>query len=179
MISRFATTRSQPGKGHCASPPFTVPAEVYALWQATAKRGAAARATWTAALGKAKPKLREEFLRVTSGTLPKALPKAIRAVKASAIANPQEIATRKAGVGHRHRQQLGFGFIAQSLQHDTGGGGGRGDVGPADIREDHLVAAFGMGGACKGKGHRGGQKGGFHFGHVDSLGLALAVFFVD
>ncbi len=79
------------------SPPFTVPAEVYALWQATAKRGAAARATWTAALGKAKPKLREEFLRVTSGTLPKALPKAIRAVKAAAIANPQEIATRKAG----------------------------------------------------------------------------------
>ena len=79
------------------SAPFTIPDEVYALWKKTGERGAAARAAWNERLGKAKPKLREEFQRVISGTLPKGLAKAIRGVKAAAIANPQEVATRKAG----------------------------------------------------------------------------------
>ncbi|MCZ8185292.1 MAG: transketolase [Beijerinckiaceae bacterium] len=77
--------------------PFVVPDEVYALWKATGTRGAAAHAAWKERLGKAKPKAREEFLRVTSGALPKALAKAIRQVKAAALASPQEMATRKAG----------------------------------------------------------------------------------
>ncbi|WP_284177666.1 transketolase [Rhabdaerophilum sp. SD176] len=77
--------------------PFIVPDEVYALWKETGKRGAAAHAAWKERLGKAKPKAREEFLRVTAGALPKTLGKAIRQVKAAALANPQEMATRKAG----------------------------------------------------------------------------------
>ncbi|HRE22494.1 MAG TPA: transketolase [Rhabdaerophilum sp.] len=79
------------------SAPFTIPAEVYDLWKATGTRGGKAHAEWNERLGKAKPKLREEFQRVTSGTLPKGLAKAIRGVKANAVANPQEVATRKAG----------------------------------------------------------------------------------
>ncbi len=78
-------------------PPFVIPDEVYTLWQETGRRGAAAHTAWKERLAKSKPKTREEFLRVTSGTLPKTLAKAIRTVKATAIANPQEIATRKAG----------------------------------------------------------------------------------
>ncbi len=79
------------------SAPFVVPADVYDLWKATGARGAKAHAEWNARLAAAKPKAREEFQRVTAGTLPKGLAKAIRSVKASAITNPQEVATRKAG----------------------------------------------------------------------------------
>jgi transketolase len=76
--------------------PFAVPDEVVRLWSATAERGSAARKAWSLRLDHARPKLRAEFERVLSGALPKAHARAIRAVKASAIAAPQEIATRKA-----------------------------------------------------------------------------------
>ena len=76
--------------------PFEIPAKVQALWGATATRGAAARAEWSARLAASKPKIRTEFERVLSGALPKGLPRAIRALKAAAIAKPAEIATRKA-----------------------------------------------------------------------------------
>jgi transketolase len=76
--------------------PFEVPDEVLRLWSATAERGAAARKAWSLRLAHSKPKLRAEFERVMAGDLPKSATRAIRAVKAAAIARPAEIATRKA-----------------------------------------------------------------------------------
>ena len=77
--------------------PFEIPADVRALWAATATRGAAARSTWTKAFEAAKPKTRAAFDAALSGDLPKAYTKAMKALKADAAARPQEIATRRAG----------------------------------------------------------------------------------
>ncbi len=76
--------------------PFEIPADIRALWGATAKRGAQARAEWLKRL-EAKPKTKAAFEAALSGDLPKAYTKAMKALKAEAAAKPQEIATRRAG----------------------------------------------------------------------------------
>ncbi|KAF0229531.1 MAG: hypothetical protein FD175_1869 [Beijerinckiaceae bacterium] len=76
--------------------PFEIPADIRALWGATAKRGAQARAEWLKRL-EAKPKTKAAFEAALSGDLPKAYTKAMKALKLDAAAKPQEIATRRAG----------------------------------------------------------------------------------
>jgi transketolase len=75
--------------------PFEIPADIRLLWGETAARGAKAHADWQGRLAATKPKLAAEFARVMAGELPKAYTKAMRALKADAVAKPQEIATRK------------------------------------------------------------------------------------
>lgn len=77
-------------------PPFDVPAQIYAAWGETGRRGAALHAAWKERLDKAKPKSRAEFLRQQAGDLPKGIAKAILGVKRAALTQKGEIATRKA-----------------------------------------------------------------------------------
>ncbi len=76
--------------------PFEIPAAIRTLWQRTAKRGSAAHQAWQTLEAKAKPGVRSEWARVQAGELPKALTKALKILKAEAIAKPQNIATRRA-----------------------------------------------------------------------------------
>ena len=46
-------------------------------------------------------------------------------------------------VGHRHRQDVDLRLVAERLRIARGHGGGRGDVGPADIGEAHRLAGVG------------------------------------
>ncbi|MBN8533939.1 MAG: transketolase [Rhizobiales bacterium] len=75
--------------------PFVIPAEIQKLWAKAGQRSAVERKAWAAKLA-AKPKLAAEFNRVMAGDLSKGFAKAIRAVKAEAIAKKPEIATRSA-----------------------------------------------------------------------------------
>lgn len=75
--------------------PFVIPADVQKLWAKAGQRSAADRKAWQAKLD-ARPKLAAEFNRVKAGDLSKGFAKAIRAVKAEAIAKKPEIATRSA-----------------------------------------------------------------------------------
>ena len=70
-----------------------------------------------------------------------------------------DVAFGKAGVGDGDGEDLGLGLISQRLGDQRSRGSGGGDVGPADIREDDLVAAFGKGGPGQRKGDDGGEKG--------------------
>ena len=56
-----------------------------------------------------------------------------------------DVAVLHALIGHRDRQDVGRRLVAQGLQDDRGQGGRRGDVGPADIREPHRLAAVRLG----------------------------------
>lgn len=75
--------------------PFEIPKNVYELWSATGKRGAAARAAWSGRMDKTGPKARAEFERVMAGEPPRALAKALKAFKQKAAIETAEIATRK------------------------------------------------------------------------------------
>ena len=75
--------------------PFTVPDELRAAWREAGRRAAAAHKAWQARLAAADAATRNEFTRCITGSLPAGLSAALDAVKASALANPQTVATRK------------------------------------------------------------------------------------
>ena len=75
--------------------PFEIPAEVYALWQATGTRGAAARKGWETRFATLSGRKQAEFNRAMAGDLPKGLGKALKAFKKKAAGETAEIATRK------------------------------------------------------------------------------------
>jgi transketolase len=75
--------------------PFVIPADIQKLWAKAGQRSAAEHKAWAAKLA-AKPKLAAEFSRVMAGDLSKGFAKAIRAIKAEAIAKKPELATRSA-----------------------------------------------------------------------------------
>ncbi|WP_376803294.1 transketolase [Candidatus Raskinella chloraquaticus] len=75
---------------------FTVPDDVRAAWREAGKRAAATHVAWQARLAATDEATRNEFIRSIAGTLPAGLSVALDAVKASALANPQSVATRKA-----------------------------------------------------------------------------------
>ncbi len=47
-------------------------------------------------------------------------------------------------VGHRNGNHRGFGLVAQGIENDAGGGGGDGNVSPADIGEVYGAALSGF-----------------------------------
>ena len=63
------------------------------------------------------------------------------------------------GVGHRHRQELHVGLVAERVEHDGGRGRGRGDVGPAHVGEHDIGAGVVRVGE-RGGGEEGQQGGG-------------------
>jgi transketolase len=77
-------------------PPFVVPDDIRAMWKAAAEKSALHAQAWQGRLGALSASKRREFERVMAGELPKALDKAIRALKAKAASDATAIATRKA-----------------------------------------------------------------------------------
>jgi len=88
----LAATKKALGWPHGA---FVVPPEVYALWQATAKRSAGARRAWTQRLEATGAKKRAAFEQALAGTQPKELARALKGLKQQAAVTTAEIATRK------------------------------------------------------------------------------------
>ena len=88
-------TRAAIGWTH---PPFEIPADIYAAWDARA-RGAAAQQQWTAlfeAYRRSHPPLARDFERRIAGRLPAALDDALDRVLEQALERREQIATRKA-----------------------------------------------------------------------------------
>ncbi|WP_434115543.1 transketolase [Paraburkholderia caffeinilytica] len=108
-----ANTRRALGWPH---PPFAIPAEVRALWDA-GERGAVAEADWTSrfeAYRKHYPHEAAEFERRTQGTLPAQWRDAVRALVRDADCAAESIATRKAS-------QQAIAVLARSLPELLGG----------------------------------------------------------
>ncbi len=76
-------------------PPFELPADVTAWWQAVGARGAVAANAWRARLEAADPALRAEFVRRIEGALPAGLGAALGTVKAKFAAEAPKLATRQ------------------------------------------------------------------------------------
>ena len=76
--------------------PFEIPAEIKADWEATANRGAEARAEWESRLATLSPARQKEFARVIAGEVPARLPAKIRALKKRLAEEAPSMATRKA-----------------------------------------------------------------------------------
>ncbi|MEP6785422.1 MAG: transketolase [Sphingomonadales bacterium] len=74
-------------------PPFEIPAEISAAWEATGKRGADARAAWEARLAASTDGA--EFSRRMNGDLPANAEAAIKGYIAGLIAKPANVASRK------------------------------------------------------------------------------------
>lgn len=87
----IAETKAVYGWEH---PPFVIPADIKARWEAMGERGAAARAEWEARLAALPAARQAEFRRVMEGAVPRRLAGAIRAVKKAAIGG-KAVATRK------------------------------------------------------------------------------------
>jgi transketolase len=77
--------------------PFEFPADLLDAWRAIGARGAEARAAWTRRLAELSADRRGEFERRMRGDLPAGLKAAIAEARAALYANPQKVATRKAG----------------------------------------------------------------------------------
>ena len=93
--------------------PFSVPADVLAVWREAGARSRDVRSAWEKRLAALDPAQRAEFERRMAGALPQAFPAAVAGLKAKLSAEPQTIATPQ-GVGARPR----------------GGDGGRSRAGP-------------------------------------------------
>jgi transketolase len=89
----IADTKAAYGWPH---PPFTIPPEIKARWEATGARGAAARATWEARRARQPATRAAAFARAMAGEAPRALAARIRAVKKETSAKAPKVATRKA-----------------------------------------------------------------------------------
>jgi transketolase len=76
--------------------PFDVPAEALKAWRQIGARGVAARTAWEATFAGLSGRKQAEFNRRLAHTLPAGLGKAIAAHKAALVANPPNVATRKA-----------------------------------------------------------------------------------
>ena len=86
-------TREKLGWSH---PAFEIPADILELWRKAGTRGAADRKAWSERLTKLDAATRAEFERRMSGKLAPDYAGAVRKVKESAAAKPEEVATRKA-----------------------------------------------------------------------------------
>jgi transketolase len=74
---------------------FAVPDDVLKAWREAGSRGAAARKEWEARLAEMGPRKRAEFERRLRHERPASLAKALKAHKASLLASPLNVATRK------------------------------------------------------------------------------------
>jgi len=79
-----------------SSPAFEIPADILEFWRKAGTRGAADRKAWSERVAKLDTAKRAEFERRVSGKLAPDYAGAIRKVKESAAAKPEEVATRKA-----------------------------------------------------------------------------------
>ena len=86
-----ADTKAAYGWEH---PPFVIPADIKARWEAMGARGAQARAEWEARLAALPAARQAEFRRVAEGAPPRRLAGAIRDVKKAALGG-KPVATRK------------------------------------------------------------------------------------
>ncbi|MDE3079201.1 MAG: transketolase, partial [Paracoccaceae bacterium] len=77
-------------------PPFVVPSEIKAEWEAIGSRGSAAREDWEARLAALSTARRAEFERVMRREAPRKLSAVIRALKKQASEAGPKVATRKA-----------------------------------------------------------------------------------
>lgn len=77
------------------SPPFVIPPDVKARWEAMGARGAEARAAWQARVDALPASRRAEVERVFAYEPPRKLASALRAAKKAASADPKPVATRK------------------------------------------------------------------------------------
>ncbi len=99
-----------------AYPPFTIPADIYALWDARAK-GKAEEDAWNdafAAYKSAFPDLAAEFMRRTAGKLPASWADVVAGAGADAEAKKEKVATRKAS-------QLALEVFTKALPELLGG----------------------------------------------------------
>ena len=78
------------------SEPFQIPEELLDTWRETGRRGAKTRNEWTKRLSALPAQQRAEFLRRVAGELPAGFDKAVADLKATLIAKPQKVATRRA-----------------------------------------------------------------------------------
>jgi len=76
--------------------PFEVPEHILSAWREAGRRGAAERRAWTGRMEALDEAGRAEFTRRMHRKLPEAFEAAIANLKAQLVAEPQEIATRKA-----------------------------------------------------------------------------------
>ncbi len=76
--------------------PFEVPEHIMAAWRAAGRRGAAERTAWTGRMEALDKARRAEFTRRMHRKLPEAFGAAVADLKAQLLAEPQEVATRKA-----------------------------------------------------------------------------------
>jgi transketolase len=83
-------TKAALGWAHGA---FEIPNDILNAWRAVGSKGVSAREEWEARLSSSRKN--KEFLRRMTGELPKAFDKTFKQVKAAALLNNNEIATRK------------------------------------------------------------------------------------
>jgi transketolase len=76
--------------------PFEVPETIRGAWEEAGRRGASERSAWEARVAKLSPAARSEFERRISGVRPPGLAAAVTALKERLVAEPQNVATRKA-----------------------------------------------------------------------------------
>ena len=70
-----------------------------------------------------------------------------------------EVVVGQGAVGHRHREQIDLGLVAEGLEDLAGDRGGHCDVGPADVGETHRRTGFGLRGlGCQRCAQRHGQQ---------------------
>ncbi len=149
-VSEVAAAREKLGWSH---PPFEIPAEIYAAWDARAA-GGRAEAEWNKALAAYKkeyPELAVEFERRMHGRLPEAWPEIIEKFAAATQEKGADIATRKAS-------QNTLNVIGPVLPELIGGSAdlaesnlthwqGAKNLAPGDLSGQHIfygVREFGM-----------------------------------
>ncbi|MEO1091684.1 MAG: transketolase [Pseudomonadota bacterium] len=88
-----AAARERLGWPH---PPFHVPDDIRAAWAEAGRRGAAARDAWRARFEALPAPTRATFERTLGGSLPESFNATVAGLKASLIAAPPTVATRKA-----------------------------------------------------------------------------------
>ncbi len=76
--------------------PFEVPDTIRGTWEEAGRRGAERRRAWEARVAKLSPEARAEFERRMAGVRPPGLAAAVTALKERLVAEPQNVATRKA-----------------------------------------------------------------------------------
>ena len=94
--------------------PFEIPSDVRDVWRVTGLQQGLTRKEWERRLAAADPDLRAEFERRMRGDLPNAADKAIEVLKASLIAERQNIASRKAS-------ELALAALAPAVPELIGG----------------------------------------------------------
>jgi len=124
-------------------PPFTVPAEISAEWQAAGSRGATARRGWLKRL--ARHNQRYEFERVMAGKLPDTWHEAVAAMK-------QQIAEQKPKMASRSASQKVLETLVPATPEMLGGS--------ADLTGSNLTLVKGMGSIAP--GNYGGRY--MHYG---------------